>query len=290
VPSVSFFGPSDCWALRLGRPHSPDEEHVLTDCAHINGDDAGDYLCIPLNAQGDSIGVLTVYDMSAGAVPGERARLERERTHRLAVTFAEQVALALSNLKLRETLREQSIRDPLTGLYNRRFMEDSVERESARARRNAHPISFVMLDIDHFKEYNDNTGHGAGDAVLAAVGRFLREVTRTDDVACRYGGEEFLLVWPTMDAAGARRRAQEIREGIKGLTVREADRILPGITVSVGVAVMDPKSEATPDDTIRVADAALYRAKTGGRDRVMTADDLAKEPLSAAEHRASDAA
>jgi diguanylate cyclase (GGDEF)-like protein len=147
-----------------------------------------------------------------------------------------------------------------------------------------------MLDIDHFKEYNDNTGHGAGDAVLAAVGRFLREVTRTDDVACRYGGEEFLLVWPTMDAIGARRRAEEIREGIKGLTVREGDRILPGITVSVGVAVMDPKSEATPDDTIRVADAALYRAKTGGRDRVITGDDLAAEPLSAAEHRASDAA
>jgi diguanylate cyclase (GGDEF)-like protein len=290
APSASDFGPSDCWALRLGRPYAPEEENVLTGCRHVDGDDTGDYVCIPLSAQGGFVGVLTVYDTSAGSAPGEPTRAARERTHRLAVTFAERVALALSNLKLRDTLREQSIRDPLTGLYNRRFMEDSVEREAARAKRNAHPISFVMLDIDHFKDYNDNAGHGAGDAVLAAMGRYIREVTRTDDVACRYGGEEFLLVWPTMDAVGAQRRAEEVRQGIKALSVREGDRILPGITVSVGVAVMDPRSEATADDTIRAADAALYRAKAGGRDRVITGDDLAAESLPTTRHRASDAA
>jgi diguanylate cyclase (GGDEF)-like protein len=131
-----------------------------------------------------------------------------------------------------------------------------------------------MLDVDHFKEYNDTTGHGAGDAVLAAVGRYLRESTRTDDVACRYGGEEFLLVWPTMDVAGARRRAEQIREGIKGLSVREGDRILPGVTVSVGVGVMEPGTDQQADDAIRLADAALYLAKTGGRDRVKTGADL----------------
>jgi diguanylate cyclase (GGDEF)-like protein len=290
APSAPLFGSRDCWALRLGRPHAPDEEHVLTDCAHVGVDETGGYLCVPLSAQGDSVGVLTVYDTSAGAAPGEPALAARERTHRLAVTFAEQVALALSNLKLRDTLREQSIRDPLTSLYNRRFMEDSVEREAARAKRNAHPIAFVMLDIDHFKDYNDDAGHGAGDAVLAAMGRYIREVTRTDDVACRYGGEEFLLVWPTMDADGALRRAQELREGIKHLTVRERDRILPGITVSVGVAVLDPTSAETADDAIRAADAALYRAKAGGRDRVLSADDLRVDSPRAVEHRESDAA
>jgi diguanylate cyclase (GGDEF)-like protein len=290
APSALDFGPGDCWALRLGRPHAPDEEHVLTDCAHVDGDETGDYLCVPLSAQGDFVGVLTVYDTSAGSAPGEFARAARERTHRLAVTFAEQVALALSNLKLRDTLREQSIRDPLTGLYNRRFMEDSVEREAARAKRNAHPISFVMLDIDHFKDYNDNAGHGAGDAVLAAMGRYIRDVTRTDDVACRYGGEEFLLVWPTMDADGALHRAQELQQGIKALSVQEGDRILPGITVSVGVAVLDVTSDETADDAIRAADAALYRAKAGGRDRVMTADDLRGDSARQAEHRESDAA
>lgn len=270
MPTAEYFSPGDCWALRLGRAHAPGEEHVATDCAHVNGDDTGDYLCVPLSAQGDSIGVLVVYHVDVLAHPGDSREEAVARTHRLAITFAEQVALAVSNLRLRETLREQSIRDSLTGLYNRRYMEDSLEREVTRARRHGHPLAVVMLDLDHFKEYNDDAGHGAGDAALAAVGRFLRESTRADDFACRYGGEEFLLLWPTMTLDGAVRRADDLRQGIRELAVREGERTLPGVTVSIGVTVLGSGADEDADSAVRRADNALYRAKNGGRDRVMS--------------------
>jgi diguanylate cyclase (GGDEF)-like protein len=269
-PSADFFAPGDCWSLRLGKLHSPDDEHVFSECRHVDGDDRGTYMCLPLTAQGDAIGVLVIYKVEAAVREGEDRSGAIERARRIALTFGEQVALAISNLKLRESLREQSIRDPLTGLYNRRFMEDSLEREFARARRNSTPISFIMMDIDHFKGYNDRTGHGAGDAVLAAVGAFLRGATRADDVACRYGGEEFLVVLPGADEEKAAERAEEIREGIKALVTRLADHTLPGITMSLGVSQLD--SEAlTAEAALAAADRALYEAKNTGRNTVVRA-------------------
>jgi diguanylate cyclase (GGDEF)-like protein len=296
-PSMEFFGPGDCWSLRLGRPHSPEDEHVFSECRHVDGDDRGSYLCVPLTAQGDAVGVLVVYKVEATVREGEDRDAAMDRARRLALTFGEQVALALSNLKLRESLREQSIRDPLTGLYNRRFMEDAVERESARARRTSRPIGFVMLDIDHFKEYNDRAGHGAGDAVLAAVGTYLRDATRTEDVACRYGGEEFLLVFPGVEAKTATARAEQIRQGIKALVVQLAERTLPGVTVSMGVSEFDPADDST-EGALVAADKALYVAKNGGRDRVVMATEAVAAPAGAQgttgyeepEHPASSAA
>jgi diguanylate cyclase (GGDEF)-like protein len=296
-PSMEFFGPGDCWSLRLGRPHSPEDEHVFSECRHVDGDERGSYLCVPLTAQGDAVGVLVVYKVEATVREGEDRVAAMDRARRIALTFGEQVALAMSNLKLRESLREQSIRDPLTGLYNRRFMEDAVERETARSRRTLKPIGFVMLDIDRFKEYNDRAGHGAGDAVLAAVGAYLRDATRTEDVACRYGGEEFLLVFPGADAKTATARAEQIRQGIKALVVQMAERTLPSVTVSMGVSELDP-SDDSADAALAAADKALYIAKNGGRDRVVMAADVAGAPegvqgttgYEEPEHQASSAA
>jgi diguanylate cyclase (GGDEF)-like protein len=188
----------------------------------------------------------------------------------LAVAISERVALSLSNLRLREELRAHSIRDALTGLFNRRFMEESLSREVARAGRRGEALAVAMIDLDGFKRFNDLYGHEAGDEVLRAFGEFLRGRTRGSDVACRYGGEEFALILPgaTLDDAAA--RAEEIRRQAKLLHVRLGDRSLGPVTLSVGVAAL-PDHGLSPGDLLRAADHALYEAKTSGRDRVVVA-------------------
>jgi diguanylate cyclase (GGDEF)-like protein len=190
---------------------------------------------------------------------------------RLAVTVAEQFALALANVRLRETLRGQSIRDPLTGLFNRRYMEETLERELRRAERERRPLSLILLDIDRFKDFNDSFGHEAGDAVLASLGALLRNASRAGDVACRYGGEEFVLILPEATLPDARRRAEEIREGIRGLRVTHGGRLLEGVRCSMGVAAY-PEHGEVGGALLRATDAALYRAKREGRDQVALAE------------------
>jgi diguanylate cyclase (GGDEF)-like protein len=190
---------------------------------------------------------------------------------RLAVTVAEQFALALANLRLRETLRGQSIRDPLTGLFNRRYMEETLDRELSRAARERRPLSVILLDIDRFKHFNDTFGHEAGDTVLASLGALLRGASRAGDVACRYGGEEFVLILPAASLADAQRRAEEIREAIRGLRVTHNGRPLEAVRCSMGVAAF-PEHGEVGGALLRAADAALYRAKREGRDQVILAD------------------
>jgi diguanylate cyclase (GGDEF)-like protein len=190
---------------------------------------------------------------------------------RLAVTVAEQFALALANLRLRETLRGQSIRDPLTGLFNRRYMEETLDRELRRAERERRALSLILLDIDRFKSFNDTFGHEAGDTVLASLGALLRSTLRAGDVACRYGGEEFVLILPAASLADAHRRAEEIRESIRGLRVSLGGRPLEAVRCSMGVAAF-PEHGEEGDALLRAADAALYRAKGEGRDQVVLAD------------------
>jgi diguanylate cyclase (GGDEF)-like protein len=184
---------------------------------------------------------------------------------------AEQVGLALGNLRLMETLRGQSIRDSLTGLYNRRYLEESLAREIDRARRRGIPVAVLMLDVDHFKRFNDTHGHEAGDAVLANVGEVLKRLSRGEDVACRYGGEEFVLVLPECPTDVASRRAEEIREAVRQLPLRVRGDSIEGITVSIGVAGFPDHGDDGPT-VVAAADAALYRAKAEGRDRVVTAN------------------
>jgi diguanylate cyclase (GGDEF)-like protein len=188
----------------------------------------------------------------------------------LATAVAEEASLALGNLRVRESLHEQSVRDPLTGLYNRRFLEEFLLRELARADRKKHSLSIITLDIDHFKRINDSLGHGAGDIVLRRIGLLLQGFVRQSDIACRVGGEEFSVLLPEASMQIAEQRAESIRKAVQELRLKYEDHDLSGITISLGVAAY-PDHGTTPDSLIRAADEALYDAKFRGRDRVVSA-------------------
>ncbi|HMH53189.1 MAG TPA: diguanylate cyclase [Candidatus Acidoferrum sp.] len=259
-----LFKPDDCWALRRGRIHGAGLTATSVPCEHLPRPVPAASLCVPLAAQGELLGVLYLgrHTAADGA-----ATIDDER-RQLAQTVAEQLGLAMGNLKLREMLRNQSIRDPLTGLFNRRYMEETLERELRRAERAQRPLCVAMLDLDHFKEFNDTFGHEAGDVLLTELGRFLRTAIRSGDVACRYGGEEFFLIMPELAAHDAERRFDEIRDAVKRLHVTYRGQSIPGVTVSAGIATF-PEHGAAGDELIRIADAALYRAKGAGRDRLV---------------------
>jgi diguanylate cyclase (GGDEF)-like protein len=194
----------------------------------------------------------------------------------LAVAVAENLALALANLKLRETLQNQAIRDPLTGLYNRRYLEETMDRELHRARRQETHMGVVMMDLDHFKTFNDTFGHAAGDVLLSALANVIKNSIREEDIACRYGGEEFLLLMPGVSLSTARDRAETLRHAVKNLQVKYDGRFLKATSISMGVALF-PDHGATGSELIAAADAALYQAKQAGRDRVELAGEQSPE-------------
>src|SRR5215831_10086066 len=263
-PDWAMFKPEDCWALRRGRAHLVDDTSSGLLCQHLPKPSPDAYLCIPLMAQGESLGVL--YLSSNGAI--ERAGGWTEMKQRLAQTIAEQLGLAVANLKLRDTLRNQSIRDPLTGLFNRRYMEETLERELRRAERGRHAVGVIMLDLDHFKEFNDTFGHEAGDVLLRDLARLLKSSMRSEDVACRYGGEEFVLILPEASPEASLRRSEQLREAVKRLYVSHRGQLIGGISMSLGVACF-PDHAANGEALLQAADAALYAAKNDGRDRVV---------------------
>jgi diguanylate cyclase (GGDEF)-like protein len=218
-------------------------------------------------AQGEALGILS---LQLPPSPGQQESVSlpsEEAERRLAAVLAEHVCLALGNLKLRETLRNQSIRDPLTGLFNRRYMEDSLERELSRANRNKGSVAITMMDLDHFKRFNDTFGHQAGDALLRAFGDFLIKNTRGQDIACRYGGEEFVVVLSDTTLAGALKRADILREEVRQLKVHYGGQLLGMVSISIGLALF-PDHGTTIAEVLRAADQALYSAKREGRDRV----------------------
>jgi len=260
LSSQKIFTPNDCWALRRCRTHSFANTQNGLHCQHVHPSTSGS-ICIPMMAQGEALGVLYLSTNSIHL---------SETQQQLATTVAEHIALALANLKLRETLQVQSIRDPLTGLFNRRYMEESLQQELHRASRKGKTLSIVMLDVDHFKRFNDNYGHEAGDMVLRELGSFLLSNIRAGDIACRYGGEELTLILPEASLEDAQQRANQIREGVKQLKVKSHYQSLGTISLSVGVACF-PQHGSSSQAVIRSADAALYRAKAEGRDRVVTA-------------------
>jgi diguanylate cyclase (GGDEF)-like protein/PAS domain S-box-containing protein len=267
----NVFRPNDCWALRRGKIHRVSESASPLRCAHVSKSLANGYVCVPLAAQGETLGVLYVENVSepAGSVvkagPDQMEVLERQAT-----AVAERISLALANLRLRDILRSQSSRDPLTGLFNRRFMEESLERELRRALRGKQQVALLMLDIDHFKRFNDTFGHQAGDALLRALGNLLKESTRGQDVVCRYGGEEFAFVLAGASLDAARKRAELLREDIKQLNAQHGGQLLGAVTLSIGIAVF-PDNGDTPEHLLKAADDALYRAKEEGRDRIISA-------------------
>jgi diguanylate cyclase (GGDEF)-like protein len=258
--SGSVFGINDCWAMRTGHAHvSNDGESIV--CKHTPPGEFATF-CMPLISQGKSMGV--VHFQSNGK------REMQDTLLLLANMFAEQVGLSIANLRLRKALRDQSIRDPLTGLFNRRYLEETLEREVRRAVRASQPLSVIMLDLDHFKKFNDTYGHEAGDMVLRETAASLTRSVRAEDIVCRYGGEEFVIILPTADLDSAHLRAERIRSSCRGLTVVYQGRSVGIITASLGVAAL-PMHGSTPGQLLDAADAALYRAKEEGRDRVLDA-------------------
>lgn len=262
------FTPEDCWALRRGRAHLVEDTVSGLLCKHLPGTPLPSaYLCIPLLAQSETLGVLYLSSPPApAALPAGLA----ESKQRLAVSVAERLAPALANLRLRESLRSQAIRDPLTGMFNRRYMEETLERELSRAQRGQYPVGVVMFDIDGLKPINDSFGHDAGDALLRELGALLRGGLRGGDIACRYGGDEFVFILPEAPLDMTQRRAEQLREAVKRLRVSHRGQIAGPVTVSGGVAGF-PDHGATGAILLQAADVALYRAKDEGRDRVIVA-------------------
>jgi len=260
------FEPDDCWALRRGQPHITGPGLIETPCRHLKGI-PGRHACLPLMAQGTGLGILYLQKRDGAQNPEEFLSPEDRQ---FAGSVAENVAISLSNIHLQASLRGQSIRDPLTGLFNRRYLEESVERELHRLARREQPAGFAMLDLDHFKNFNDTFGHEGGDALLRAFGQFLREVLRKEDIACRYGGEEFCILFCESPLDDTVRAAERLRSGVSLLAVQNGGQHLGVVTVSIGIASY-PANGNTLIELIGAADRALYQAKTDGRNRVVIA-------------------
>jgi diguanylate cyclase (GGDEF)-like protein len=271
APADQIFAPAECWALRRGCSHiHPGGESALC-CPHLSAD--GPSVCLPLIANGEALGVLAIQENEF--VARDASSSDQFPPWRpLATAAAEHIALALSNLSLRESLRVQAVRDPLTGLYNRRYMQEFLERELQRSRRQGRPLSLLMLDLDHFKRYNDRFGHAAGDELLRALGDTLLHGIRSDDVACRYGGEEFVIVLPECPLPQAIGRAEEIRNRVRQAPKPRPDEVRDPMTVSIGVAAYDDNGANTVALLLKLADQALYQAKHDGRDRVVIPQSL----------------
>ncbi len=252
----------DCWAMRRGQLHEVLDPRAGLLCRHFVHPPQTGYVCVPLTVQGEILGVLCL--IHAAARPGVRQVNQQQ----LAVTVSEAIKLSLSNLKLREELREQATHDALTGLFNRRYLEESLSRELHRAQRRKAPLCVVMLDLDHFKRFNDTFGHGVGDALLREFGWVLREHLRKSDISCRYGGEEFVLILPDSSLADTQQRVEQIRALVKDLQIRHGEQLLDRMTVSAGIAGAWEHG-STASELLRAADEALYAAKQAGRDRVI---------------------
>jgi diguanylate cyclase (GGDEF)-like protein len=267
TPQMITFIPDQCWAIRRGRTHLVNVNHEELICNHVEQADHPEILiCVPLMAQNDIYGLLYLE-----LAPKE---IERIEDHKLLINaFSELTALALANVRLRENLRHQSIRDPLTSLYNRRYLEDFLFKQLHQAERSNVPLCVLMFDLDHFKKINDTYGHDAGDAALKEFGRILQSDIRVSDVASRYGGEEFMVVLYDADAAAAKARADSIREAFSMAQIRYGAQIIGPLSVSIGIAEF-PKDGKTLEILIETADRALYYAKNNGRNQSVFFSDI----------------
>jgi len=267
-PAATAFSPQDCWALRKGKFHLSREKNHSLSCSHMSELNS-DYttMCIPLTAHGHTVGVFHLYFSDTDTfVP--------EETKQLAFTLAEHLGLALANIRLQEKLRSQAMRDPLTGLYNRRYFASKLEREWSIAQQGQSSLSMLMLDLDHFKRFNDNFGHDAGDYVLKEIGRLLTQIDVTGGVVCRLGGEEFGFICPNLSAEEAIALANNIIESVGELHLNYRGISLGQLSVSVGIATY-PDLDIPEAELVKQADIALYEAKERGRSLAVHARELA---------------
>lgn len=272
------FQPDSCLALRSGRLHLSTGNGAEFRCPNMERMSGCAYLCVPLIAQGQTLGLYRQYRSAVQSERSDEGASDISHRERLVIAMTEHMALAIASMKLRETLHAQSIRDPLTSLFNRRYLDDAMLREIAQAERKEYPLGVMMIDVDHFKLFNDMHGHAAGDMLLVTLANEMTGFFREYDQVCRYGGEEFLCIIPDMELETVRQRAETLRKLASKLRVHHLGRSLGQVTISVGIA-MYPQHGTSRDELVRAADAALYRAKHDGRNRVMVAEggELAKE-------------
>jgi diguanylate cyclase (GGDEF)-like protein len=232
------------------------------------------FLCLPLSGKEGSLGILQLeFPPEEGWIVDSGPEGRQQSLERLGITVAGQLAHSIASLKLRQTLRDQSIRDALTGLYNRRFMVESLDRELLRASRNGTRLSILFIDLDHFKRFNDTFGHEAGDFVLRTMGGVFQDFFRGNDLICRYGGEEFAIVLPDCTSKDAAARADALRARVRSVPLKYQGQTLNTVTLSIGVAAF-PESGATVNELLKVADDCLYRSKANGRDATTEATGL----------------
>lgn len=264
------FAPDDCWSLRLGKPFTTNPQAIPLTCRNIPTDDKTVHSCHPLLAYGEILGLLHLaIPLSYWDDKEEKLRKETELTLSM---FTEQVSLSLSNIDLHLKLRHMAVHDSLTGLYNRHYLEETIEREVHRAERHQKKLGVIMMDLDHFKNFNDTHGHIAGDAVLAEIGRFTSTIFRADDFCCRYGGEEFIIILADIEKEAFMEKCESLRCGIEELTVTAGDTLLNNITVTIGAAIF-PDHGKQPQQLIDAADRALYKGKKLGRNRFYLAEE-----------------
>src|SRR5450830_14220 len=275
ILSLESISQDDCWGLRQGKPHIVESPKDAIVCPHIHGEPECGYVCAPIVAQGEMIGVLTITleldaedadddSTEAGSLTSLEART------RLIAMAADNLAMALVSLKLREALRSRSVRDPLTKLFNRRYLEETLLRELSNCKRGNGELSVIMIDVDHFKTFNDTQGHDAGDFVLTELAMLMNTKLRKGDISCRYGGEEFVVVLPGASKEITMQRAEQLRVTFESHKFMHQARELKSVTASFGVAT-SPMNGVTVEAILKAADEAMYQAKEGGRNRVVAA-------------------
>ncbi len=256
--------PDECWGLRRGRTYAYGTSAVNFACEHTHPHDDRPYFCFPVLAHGETVGLMHL--QARDGVDADHFR----STIKLGQMCAEQISMAIANVQMRDELHDQSVRDPLTGLFNRRHMTETLRHLTDKVNKTGVGYALISVDVDHFKKFNDTHGHDAGDMVLRAVGTVLERHADGDELACRMGGEEFMLLLPAADQKAALERAEKLRKAVEGVKVRYGERALPKITISSGVALA-PEHGTLPQDIMKCADDALYKAKDSGRNQVVVA-------------------
>lgn len=275
---VSFldgFSLESCCGLRSGRVRWRKPNQSAVHCGHFITAEAPEYyVCLPMAAHGETLGMVYVECSTAGVV----AMVESQAV--LMLEMIEMASMAIASLNLRSRLEHESVCDGLTGLYNRHFMETALDRELRRADRQETPVALLMVDVDHFKKFNDDFGHHAGDSILRQVAQILHDTVRGEDIICRYGGEEFVVILQGLSFESALERAQHLRRVVSEARPDFRSKGLHGVTISIGVA-MYPQHADSAETLLRAADRALYEAKHQGRNRVVTARQAGAETASA---------
>jgi diguanylate cyclase (GGDEF)-like protein len=272
--TLDSFSIEACCGMRSGQTRWSTPDSSVLHCLHFESAPPERYVCMPLVAHGDTLGVLCV---ECGSI--EVARLVEQHIAVLR-ELLQLTSMTVAAINLRNKLETQSIRDSLTGMFNRHFMEITLEREIRRATRREVCMAVMMIDADNFKRFNDTFGHKAGDTVLRSIAERFSSSVRSEDIVCRYGGEEFVIIMPDISPEKAAERAENVREAISSLRVTENGKTLGPVTVSIGVAVF-PQDGRTIDALLQASDRSLYAAKKYGRNQVVFAADAAHIPVAA---------